>query len=273
MAPMDADLIYDVGMHQGDDTAAYLEAGYRVVAIEADPTLVAAARDRFAEPLADGRLTLLDCAIGPENDRRPFWISSNSEYSSFSRQNASKWGTTCHPIEVRTRRFEDVLEEYGIPYYLKVDIEHADHYCLEALPSSDLPAFLSFEKDRLHDLLLARDLGYSRFKLIDQETFRQLIHPPEPLAAPKTLWQRLARRLGRLRRAVTGAPPPEADVDLPAAPLGDYAYGSSGPFGEKTDGPWRSMEAVALTWLSFDLGHTGATDPAYEDWFDVHCAR
>ena len=34
--PKHADLIYDVGMHRGEDTAFYLRKGFRVVAVEAD---------------------------------------------------------------------------------------------------------------------------------------------------------------------------------------------------------------------------------------------
>jgi hypothetical protein len=41
-------LVLDVGMHNGDDTAYYLASGYDVVAVEANPTLCASARDRFA---------------------------------------------------------------------------------------------------------------------------------------------------------------------------------------------------------------------------------
>ena len=37
---MNRELIYDVGMNTGDDTAYYLNRGYRVVAIEANPDLV-----------------------------------------------------------------------------------------------------------------------------------------------------------------------------------------------------------------------------------------
>ena len=33
------DLIYDVGMHNGSDTAYYLHKGFRVLAIEANPVL------------------------------------------------------------------------------------------------------------------------------------------------------------------------------------------------------------------------------------------
>ena len=38
------DLIYDVGMNNGDDTAYYLSLGFRTVAIEADPELVEQAK-------------------------------------------------------------------------------------------------------------------------------------------------------------------------------------------------------------------------------------
>ena len=37
---MEKNLIYDVGMSNGDDTAYYLHRGFRVVAIEANPLLV-----------------------------------------------------------------------------------------------------------------------------------------------------------------------------------------------------------------------------------------
>jgi len=42
----DPKLIYDVGMHNGDDTAYYLWRGFRVVAIEPNPELVATAANR-----------------------------------------------------------------------------------------------------------------------------------------------------------------------------------------------------------------------------------
>jgi hypothetical protein len=34
---MHPDLIYDLGMHRGGDTQFYLEKGFRVVAVEANP--------------------------------------------------------------------------------------------------------------------------------------------------------------------------------------------------------------------------------------------
>ena len=50
------DLIYDVGVHRGEDSAYYLAKGYRVRAFEANPDLVAGCRTRFAD---DDDFTLL----------------------------------------------------------------------------------------------------------------------------------------------------------------------------------------------------------------------
>lgn len=47
-------LIIDVGMHNGQDTAFYLAKGFDVVALEANPVLVDAARIRFASEIESG---------------------------------------------------------------------------------------------------------------------------------------------------------------------------------------------------------------------------
>ena len=50
-ASYERDLIYDVGMHKGEDTELYLKKGFRVIAFEADPDLVASARTKHACPV------------------------------------------------------------------------------------------------------------------------------------------------------------------------------------------------------------------------------
>jgi FkbM family methyltransferase len=57
------DLIYDVGMNNGDDTAYYLSLGFRTVAIEANPELVEQAKSRFAREISAGRLFILNIGI------------------------------------------------------------------------------------------------------------------------------------------------------------------------------------------------------------------
>ena len=38
---------------------------------------------------------------------------------------------TGRPVEVQCRRFSDILKEYGVPYYLKIDIEGSEWRLLE----------------------------------------------------------------------------------------------------------------------------------------------
>jgi len=49
-------VIFDVGMHDGTDTASYLSRGYAVLAIEADPSLASAGVERFDDAISRGQL-------------------------------------------------------------------------------------------------------------------------------------------------------------------------------------------------------------------------
>lgn len=258
---MQPDLVYDVGMLYGEDTAHYLRRGYRVLGIEANPAMAAAVRERFAAEIADGRLSVLETAIAAAPGSADFWISAEPGLSSLFRDNATGGGNSAHCVQVPCTTFGEILGRFGTPFYLKVDIERADHLCLEAIDPADPPQYVSFEKTRLSDLLHMRSIGYSRFKLIEQQDMRQFIFPP-PAGG-------FGRRLRRLPARLA-----ERFVARPGRrPAGGSAHGGSGPFGEETDGRWQSMEEVALTWLAFDLGHVPGSDPVQHDWFDVHCAR
>jgi FkbM family methyltransferase len=192
---MKADLIYDVGMNRGDDTAYYLSKGYRVVAIEADPSLVENARKRFAPEIDRGRLSVLNVGIGPEEGIAKFWICEGlSVWNSFDRVSASRLGKRCHAIDVPCRRFRNVLKEHGVPYYLKIDIEGHDHYCVADIEPKDPPKYVSLELERLEDLMLLRDLGYDSFKIITQNFHNQF------RARPRSLKEGLKRRLYRYPR-------------------------------------------------------------------------
>src|SRR5687768_16102344 len=85
------DLIIDVGLHTGEDTAFYLAKGFRVLAIEANPLLVEQSKQKFANYLAAGRLMLLNVGVGDREEIAPFYVNrAMSEWSSFEK----KVGTT-----------------------------------------------------------------------------------------------------------------------------------------------------------------------------------
>jgi len=175
------DLVFDVGLHRGEDTAYYLALGYRVVAFEANPELVAECQQRFAREIADGRLTIVEGAI----------TDQEAETITFYRHSAlSVWGTTdpewaarneqigaSRSITVPTVSFPEQLRRHGVPYYLKVDIEGADTLCLESLREvAATPVYASIEAD-LSDLAAIEDelellqsLGFDSFVAVQQGT-------------------------------------------------------------------------------------------------------
>ena len=61
--PQHANLIYDVGLHHGEDTAFYLKKVFRVVAFEACPRLGGNGRAMPAEAARDRRVTIVESAI------------------------------------------------------------------------------------------------------------------------------------------------------------------------------------------------------------------
>jgi hypothetical protein len=168
-----------------------------------------------------------------------------------------------------------LLEQYGVPSYLKIDIEGHDHYCVADLRSDDLPAYVSLEMAQVEVLFALRDLGYTGFKLITQNDHSQLV---VDLFSVKALLKRrlqaypAALRFGqwasRLRQRM--AAPSRASAN---GSTWRFPFGSSGPFGEDTAGRWQSCDEVVYTWVSYQLGRSHYGKPSLEIWHDVHATR
>ncbi len=181
-------LVYDVGMHKGEDTDYYLKKGFNVIGFEADPALVDHCKTRFSTELQNGRLILVEGAI----------VQSPSEGATvtfFRNRDNSAWGTALpswagrnellgapsETIEVAAVDFSKCLLQYGVPHYLKIDIEGMDTVCLRSLrPLEQKPAYVSIESEKVSfrnlvdELNLFRQLGYTGFKAIQQAGVGQI---------------------------------------------------------------------------------------------------
>jgi FkbM family methyltransferase len=217
------DLIFDIGMHTGEDTAFYLAKGFRVVAVEANEALVEAARERFADEIDSGRLAIYHVAIAGHEGTTDFFVNREKD----------DWGTTCRDfvarnealgtthtkVEVPCVPLGKILRECGIPYYAKIDIEGADLLCLEALHAfEERPRYVSIEaslrsfEQVFGELAQLWVLGYRRFKVVNQALNRSLRCPHPPLEG-LYVDQRFDGHM-------------------------------SGPFGEEAPGEWRGVEAT-----------------------------
>jgi FkbM family methyltransferase len=127
-------LVFDVGMHNGNDTAYYLSLGHQVVAVEANPALCDLACTRFSAELTAGRLVLEQVAIAPMTGETPFYVTvGKNEWSSLDRIMASRSGHATTEVTVQAAPMSDLFCRHGISYYLKIDIERGDWVCLDAL--------------------------------------------------------------------------------------------------------------------------------------------
>ena len=259
---MDSQLIYDVGVHVGEDTAFYLARGYRVVGIEADPILAKQLRERFSSDIAKGTLVLLNVGVGECEGEADFWVSERPLWSSFNKEMACRDGLSCYKVKVPTRTLQAIFDDQGVPFYCKIDVEGYDMICVESLQLGRVPSYLSMELDApqgVDNLRRLQALGYSKFKVISQVTRAQPSRPLMSLAC--RLPYRGAEYLRGAERNLRGV----TSVD-------GWRFGglSSGPFADETPGRWRSYEDT-LGLVSY-LANIEARreQKGLHDWFDIH---
>jgi FkbM family methyltransferase len=282
-------LIYDVGMHNGDDTAYYRHLGYTVVAIDANPRVCENARERFQADIEGGLLMILNVGITKEPGVMDFWIcETHSEWSSFHREVAAREQSPHQCLPVPCRTFDSILEQYGIPYYLKVDIEGNDMLCIEALQTQrERPPYVSLEVGSIDEsvTMLSR-LGYTGFKCISQFHYLPLQLPPIVGQKRAEFWGGMLTRRDfprRVFRKVLGRAGRQwmarRYACLRHRPDWTFPSGASGPFGEDTQGRWLTGDEVCQVYHHYEsLRQRGVrsafwSDQGYSFWTDLHARR
>lgn len=263
---MQADLIFDVGVNDGVDSAYYLTKSRRVIGVEASPPACERLQRRFASEIAEGRYTLLNVGIARDRGEMPFWVcDDHPDWSSFSQEIASRQGSRHHPVTVPTCSFADVIAEHGVPTFAKIDIEGHDRLCLEALTPDTAPPYISVELSHADGSLvdLLAELGYRDFKIVSQTSFA-----PVSTLLTRALYalsgrSRVTRRLHSFDRRCRGA---AGDGDW------KFAMGSSGPFGPTAPGRWVNAGRARATWRflhDIDKRYGGVLG----EWYDIHARR
>ncbi len=237
--PKHHDLIYDVGLHKGEDAEFYLRKGFRVVAFEADPDLMDSCRERLKEFLDHGQLTIVEGAIVGID----VIGSGQKKVRFYKNHDKSVWGTVCadwaernarlgassSAIEVNAINFADVIREHGVPYYVKIDIEGCDTACISALSGfQERPTYISIESDKTSFANIEREidllvkLGYASFQAVEQSGIPLSQSPPYPAREGKYVAQR-------------------------------FEEGSSGLFGSELEGKWKSRHEILRQYRSICL--------------------
>jgi FkbM family methyltransferase len=268
-------LIYDIGLHQGEDSEFYLKKGFRVVGVDADPGHCEFVRHRLADFVASGQLKIVNVAISDRGGEATFFKSDKSDWGTLVEQWAKTnraHGFASRPLTVACVTLADLIRENGDPYFIKIDIEGMDRAALASLAGSPaLPKYISIEmaypndptlRNAVSEFAALGALGYDRFKIVPQHYVEKQVPP---------------------------LPPSEG-----AYAEHRFEFGSSGLFGEEAPGEWLSAKAALrkfrlIMLRHFPEGHlyrhgrlhrayvtlweriTGRAEYAY--WFDIHAKR
>lgn len=247
--------IFDIGMYDASDTEYYLSQGHRVIAIEANPELVALASERFSADLAQDRLVLVHAALSDMSGQEVTLHLSGDDLGSsslFEGMVASR--SPSGNATVKTVALGEMISTYGCPYFMKVDIEGADRFAVLPLQREMRPKFVSFEagEDREELVRHLESIGFRKFKAINQTNFVEL-------ARQNSFTHRVREKAMRL----LGYKSPKY---VRAGERFFLSGHSSGPVPWKSDGKWTSAESLLTRWRRAEARNE------IGGWYDIHAA-
>jgi FkbM family methyltransferase len=143
------DLVFDVGAHAGNRTRAFAALGCRVVAVEPQPDFARLLRMLFGR---NPNVTVVEVAVSHRRGRSmlalsertptvttlaPEWLDARAREPGFK---GVEWNRR---IEVETTTLDLLVERFGPPSFIKMDVEGSEPAILTGL-SRPVPA-VSFE--------------------------------------------------------------------------------------------------------------------------------
>jgi FkbM family methyltransferase len=142
------DLIFDIGANVGEKTSAFLRLGARVVAVDPDQRNQEVLRSKFIKyRFSQKPVSVVGKAVSDKVSVETFWIDSpGSALNTLSQ----KWADTLrgnkerfhHPLDVlefagkksvETTTLEHLIAEYGLPFFVKIDVEGHELSVLKGL--------------------------------------------------------------------------------------------------------------------------------------------
>jgi len=166
-----ANLIFDIGLHTGRDANFYLSKGFRVVGVEAREDLCNIARQANKEAVENGRLHIVQRALFERaGETVTFYINDRKDdWGSLYRGAPEQDGSIAREIRVPSITLDELFGRYGIPYYIKCDIEGGDAlFAEQLLQSKHRPSYVSIEATSIDDLAKIRAAGYNSFQIVNQ---------------------------------------------------------------------------------------------------------
>jgi hypothetical protein len=164
-------IIYDLGCNSGLNIPYYLLKSDLVVAVEANIKLCEIIKIRFKKEIINGRLVVENCVVTvlPENMNVDFYLHKHNDFlSQFLMPDKNILGEYSK-TKLPSKNIISIINYYGHPYYIKIDLEHYDSIILKELLFKKIyPKYLSIESHTREILdIIIQDSTYKSFKLVD----------------------------------------------------------------------------------------------------------
>ncbi len=161
-------IIYDLGASTGENIPYYLLKSDLVIAIEANKSCCDLIIKKFKNEITNKRLIVENCIVS--NCNLPideFYIhKKNYLLGQYPKPN-EKIFNNFFKVQVVKKDVLEIINNYGKPHYIKIDLEEYDHVVLKRILDSDIKSnYISAEainKDVIN--LFTSNLNYISFKL------------------------------------------------------------------------------------------------------------